>query len=185
MGRERSVEATPWTYGGRRVGLPFAADIPYDFRPAGRRHSVIQDVLDVMAPWTSSRRQPPIGTAVLREQFFDIVVELEPGMRPVWAIHRGHHARNPQPSPFVKLPGRAPTTNYFTVHVDGTPNQPLVVRAYPGNEVPPLPWMASAEHYHWPIERIYAYWRKHAYVWRDTIAVRETETARGPAWFRR
>jgi hypothetical protein len=100
---------------------------------------------------------------------------------PWWGIHAGHHARQPQASPFVKINWRTlERTDLFTVELTQTPGRPKLVRAYPGDYIPPLPWMNSARDADGGIRACLEYWRGHAYVYRPGLMIRRAER---PDWF--
>ncbi|QQS21734.1 hypothetical protein IPM09_04420 [Candidatus Saccharibacteria bacterium] len=100
----------------------------------------------------------------------------------IWAEHAGHHAKSRGLSPFVKRRW-VPKTSWFTVHLVGTVQNPVVVRAYPGDEHPPLPWMASAADCGWERGALVEYWRTHAYPWRDTLARQGSQSPTPPSWY--
>lgn len=183
----RSVQLTSWTYYGARVGVPFAADIPPKFRHDGTWRNAVQRVLNRVQP-SKDGVLPAVVTCCLSDAaFYRLAASVPVGGIREWGVHAGHHARNPGLSPFVRLPYSTPCTSLFTVHLDGTVSKPLVVRAYPGEEIPPLPWMSSARSSLWRMSDITAYWRTHAYVLcPDGGPMRPgTQVTKPPAWFTR
>lgn len=89
-----------------------------------------------------------------------------------WGIHRGHKAKNPQPSPFVMLlPDEAIKTRWLTIEMVGTPLAPELIRVYTGGEyIPPLPWQTSAREADGSIDPdCIEYWETHAYVYLQSI----------------
>ena len=170
-----------WTYRGANVQVPRTADIPPKFWSQGPRGEVVQRVLDMVEPWHEG--DDPIETKQLdRDWFMPIVVPLN-GRTPWWGIHAGHHARVPQASPFIKLDfNRLTPTDLFTVELVQTPQRPKLVRAYPGDYIPPLPWMASASSAQGGIAACRTFWCNHAYVYMKSTMV---SRRRQPDWFRK
>lgn len=172
---------SPWRYQNKEVQVPQSADIQPVYRSSGDRRGVVQRVLNQLRPW--SGKHGTVGTLRFRDQRFNaIVVPLNDGEVPVWGVHAGHKARDPQESPFVVVDDR-PKTDHFTIELTGTPSQPRLVRAYPGLYVPPLPWMLSAEQAIGGIEGCVEFWREHAYVEFEN-SIRAGSKRRAPSWFK-
>jgi hypothetical protein len=171
-----------WTFQGRAVQVAGTADIPSQYRsdrPMGR---IVQRVLDMIEPWEEG--DDPIETKRLAGvRLAPLIVPLS-GRVPFWGIHAGHKSRSPGPSPFVGVNfDSLRPTDLFTVELVWTSEEPLLVRAYPGNYIPPLPWMSSAAQAHCNIEECEDFWSRHAYVYRSTL-MRQRE-AQPPHWFRK
>lgn len=164
-----------WKYKGRRVTVAPTADIPAEYREGSRGHTVVQTVLDDME-W----REDPIETVFDMDPLPEIVIRVGSRVRR-WAKHVGHRARNVQLSPFVVA--RKSWTSSFTVELVGLVDNPLLVRAYPGEYIPPLPWQRSAEYADGGLEACKAFWREHAYVYRPSRVVTGSETGITPVWF--
>ncbi len=172
---------SPWSYKGAPVQVPSTADIQPVYRNTGDRQDVVQTVLNRLRPWSGKRGV--VETMRFRDQKFNaIVVPLEEGEVPIWGVHAGHKARNPQESPFVSVDW-TPKTSCFTIELLGSPNQPRLVRAYPGTYVPPLPWMLSAEQAIGGVGACIEFWRAHAYVELQN-SIRANEKRRAPSWFK-
>ena len=125
-----------WTYRGVPVKVASTADIPWLYRLGRPCDHVVQEILNSMEPWDTSEASE---TVVGFEPMAVVVTPVGDRTR-VWAQHAGHHARNVGFSPFVRTFGEKLETTEFTILVVGPPKSPLLVRAYPGNEMPPLPW---------------------------------------------
>lgn len=166
-----------WTYRGVRVGVPWTADIPAPFRLGGDLDFIVQEILDDMDPWDEE------GVSDTFEDFDlmrALVVSVE-GRHRIWAKHVGHRARWVQESPFVRTNGEVPLTTQFTVMMMGTPEAPRLVRAYPGDFIPPLPWQHIDTPELWL--RSLEFWRTHAYVYGPERVIPGSETETIPTWF--
>jgi hypothetical protein len=166
-----------WKYRGVGVRVPATADIPHRYKPQGRDGYIVQEILDGTEPW--NRGQDPIETIVDLDQPVRAIIVPIKGRRVVWATHAYHYAKRVQVSPFVRtLPVM---TNSFTVVMAGTPTEPMVVRAFPGEYAPPLPWQRHRD----PTEDLESlnFWRRHAYVYSSRLVVHGSITSDVPAWF--
>jgi hypothetical protein len=170
-----------WTYRKQNVQVPRTADIPPQFWPRDTRGAIVQRVLDSVKPWQNG--DDPIETMKFEDvRFMPIVVPLD-GQEPWWGIHAGHHARVPKPSPFIRVDfDLLEKTNLFTIELEGTAHRPRLVRAYPGDYIPPLPWMSSARNADGGMKACLEFWRTHAYVFRRNAM--RSRTGRVPDWFR-
>lgn len=170
-----------WKYRGRDVQVPRTADIPPQFWSTRERSRAVQRVLDMVEPWRNG--DDPIEThPVEGERFMPIVVPLN-GRRPMWGIHAGHKAKKPQASPFIRIDyDLTPRTDMFTIELEQSPERPRLVRAYPGDYIPPLPWMVSAKDADGGKQACVDFWRRHAYVFRRSVILRRFDHA--PDWFR-
>lgn len=169
-----------WSYSGKTVTIVPTADIPTRYRPNGSQPEVVQYVLDRTPRWTSE--ESPIETVTIPWRLPRIVVDLS-GLREkiFFARHVGHHARVVQQSPFVRL--NSPVfTSEFTIELIGDPDRPRLVRAYPGDYIPPLPWQNSARDADGGIEFCREYWNHHAYLFSHTLVVGE-RSHRAPSWY--
>ena len=166
-----------WMYRGIPVRVPASADIPAPYRRGGRQASIVQEILDDMKPWGSD------GVSETVEGFDPmpaLVIPVEDRER-IWARHAGHHAKSVQCSPFVRVDGVIPTTTIFTVMMMGTPESPMLVRAYPGDYTPPLPWQ-RIRHEEDRSESL-MFWQEHAYVYGRLRVVAGSECETSPDWF--
>lgn len=170
-----------WTYRGVNVQVPRTADIPPQFWSSKERSQAVQRVLDTVKPWRQG--EDPIETQRLDgERFMPIVVPLN-GRNPIWGIHAGHHAKKPQASPFIQVDfDRIERTDLFTIELVQTPRRPKLVRAYPGDYIPPLPWQASAGAADGGRRACLDFWRTHAYVFRRSAVRSRVRFA--PDWYR-
>lgn len=168
-----------WNYRGANVQVPRTADIPPQFWPNGRLSAIVQEVLNTVEPWQDG--DDPIETETFQDELFlPIVVPLQ-GRKPWWGIHAGHHARQPQASPFIQVDfDLIAKTNRFTIELMQSAQRPKLVRAYPGDYIPPLPWMGSAAHADGGRQACLNFWRRHAYVYRRQAMLRRRPE---PAWF--
>jgi len=169
-----------FTYAGNNVLVPHHADIPVEFKPRGRMAWVVQRALNGLDPWNPG--EDPVETVEFDDPttFLEIVVEND-GVQPIWGIHVGHKARHPQQSPFIRTSGSH--TNEFTIELVGTPNQPRLVRAYPGDYIPPLPWQNSARDAVGGMQACLEFWRTHSYILRPGLMQNRGASAEPPSWF--
>jgi hypothetical protein len=165
---------------GQRVTVSPTADIPTIYRPGQELGAMAQKALDAVKPWR--RGEDPIETVTVARRLKAIVVPID-GREVLWARHRGHHARKVSASPFVRLE-RPATTVYFTVELAGSPTQPRLVRAYPGDYIPPLPWQNSVESAYDGVESAVTFWRENAYVLTSGVVVPGSTSHRAPSWFK-
>lgn len=163
-------------YEGTPVVVARTADISNSYRPGGKLSYVVQQVLDQLKPWDD--HDLPAFTAHISRRVYHQVVGVVKPEDVFWAVHRGHKAKQPGLSPFIR-PSGAPQTSYFTVEMAGTPSSPLLVRAYPGAYMPPLPWM-----HHTMSSKSYAceFWSRHAYVYHEAL-VRGSIVNDPPSWY--
>lgn len=170
----------PWFYRGTPVYVPPTADIPPEYRLGTHYKSgeLVQQVLNQTPPW--EKGEDPIETIDLKYGVVAIVVPTF-GAPVMWAKHAGHHAQEVGLSPFIKA--ERSYTRQFTVELAGVPSRPMVVRAYPGDYMPPLPWMRTAPRADGGREACLAYWRTHAYVLTSTVTVPDSESVMPPDWF--
>lgn len=165
-----------FTYRGSNVGVPSTADIPTNYQFGRQGAWAVREALGCLEPW--DKGDDPIETVQLSRVVPAIVVPT--GGRPVsWGKHVGHKAKHVQVSPFIRV-GRS-LTDLFTIELVGTVGAPSLVRAYPGDYIPPLPWMNSAEWACGGYESCVKFWRTHAYVYSDSIV--RSLGDRSPSWF--
>lgn len=143
------------------------ADIRWWLRPSREGH-LVQRVLDNMAPWDDWEEGAFLIEThkLVGQSFTPTTVEITvSNAKIVRGIHVEHTARKVGLSPFVDIPDEdLPKTNLLTVEIAGSPESPIITRAYPGDYVPPLPWMGSARQaYPDGRQTCEMYWRNHAY----------------------
>lgn len=169
-----------WVLRGVPVVVSETADIRTPYRIGHPSAYIVQDVLSQIRNWPEGktmvltvgqlkRRQPRIAVERLRET------------RVVWGQYVGHYEPKVQLSPFVIV--RGGMTSSFTVEVVGGFDRPMLVRAYPGEYMPPLPWQLSAGDAMGGKEACMEYWRTHAYVHSTSLVRAGTGTDKAPDWF--
>jgi hypothetical protein len=172
----------PFMYNGQRVQISPFSDIPYEMRSNGRYATLVQTVLDQTEPWAAS--ESPIEGRYFSIPVRPVSVEVPAGVSRVWGVHRGHKARTPGLSPFVDIHVDERLMGYVTIELGGSPDKPLLIRAYGGEYTPPLPWMMSAKDADGGREACLRYWQSHAYLSRTLRMIKEgTSTTEAPDWF--
>jgi len=169
-----------FTYKGVKVSIPFTAEIPTDFRPGHQRAGLVQSMLDELDPWRGG--EDPIQTNEFDQNFRALVVAND-GRLPFWGVCGWHKAKQPELSPFIDLRS-TPRTNLLTIELVDSPKKPRLVRVYPGDYTPPLPWQKSA---HWAdggTQACREFWKKHSYVFAPNRIAHGTRTGSAPHWFR-
>lgn len=168
-----------YTLNGVKVFVPPTADMPRYFRSDGRFAPCVQTVLDKIEPWQEG--EDPIET---HQAWYKTNLTVVPvGDLPrIWALHRGHTASKVEVSPFVIM-DRPSLTSLITVELAGTPKKPKLVRAYPGNYIPPLPWQRTANKAAGGYESCVAFWRWCAYVHTANLVIPGSERSNPPVWF--
>ena len=117
MGASRRAPLDRWRYRGVDVIVAETADIPAQYRQGHALADVVQRTLNSIKPWTRGNFPEKGVTIELDIELKQIVVPVD-GLLPIWGKHAGHHARNVQVSPFVKL-ARPQLTSRFTVELTG------------------------------------------------------------------
>lgn len=168
-----------FVYQDTPVSIPFTADIPTDFRPGRSRAHTVQQLLDMTDPWKDG--DDPIETNQVDGRMRCLTVPND-GRQPIWAVHVGHKARQPQLSPFIETRIQ-PLTQLLTIELAGTPERPRLVRVYPGDYTPPLPWQNSAKDADGGREYCLTYWRSHSYLFSPRVVQGRTCTTTPPNWF--
>lgn len=157
----------PYTYHNNPILIPRHAEVSAVFRDRdGVLGEVIQEVLDNVEPW--EKGEDPIETFDLPHRIGSRVVALTAAEKPLWAINPHHKARQPGLSPFITLlptDGRN-SVDIGTLELSGTIEKPILTRVYPGDYMPPLPWMASAPKADGGRPACVDYWQSHAFVLR-------------------
>lgn len=171
-----------WKCGGQNVYISPTADIPNGYRPGHRYSSLVQRLLEGVEPW--ERDLNPIETFYDLKEPLRAIVTPNNGRKPVWGIHVGHKARRPELSPFVHGDGELEFTRSLTVELAGSPSQPKIVRIYPGEYVPPLPWQVSAWDADGGMEACREFWSGHSYIYERALIQRGTQTNTIPNWYK-
>lgn len=170
--------STFWNYYGEPVRQAATGEVPLEYRPGKLYAPLVQDAINCMRLRASDRET--WVTIDVREDLRELVVAA--GNRPrIWGVHVGHRARDPRVSPFVKH--RDTFTRRLTVHVAQRDGNLLLVRVYPGEYRPPLPWQNSARNEPGGDATCRKFWREHAYVYNPRDLVRGTQTDSVPDWF--
>lgn len=209
QGRHKELTLQGLTFGEVGVAVPRTADITPVFYQGEEYMWLLQDALDVLfEDWQEAgdtkqgqhhmwpdRNHGPSLTLELDEEdpvLYPNVVQVSSDEKRLWAIHADHAARRAQPSPFVRRcradqpkPGMLAIgpVRSLTIELAGTAERPALVRAYPGEYQPPLPWMASAKNAEGGVAESRQYWLSHAYV-ADPAAMAGKVWAASPVWFR-
>lgn len=171
-----------WSYNGVRVSIAPSAEIFPGFRPHERYGKHVQEFLDEMEPWEPSN-DPLSETA---DSLFELpaIIALNNGRKPVWGIHTRHTARNPGLSPFLHGSGEIQMTRELTVELVGTITQPRIIRVYPGDYMPSLPWQVSAESEEGGKATSIHFWRNHSFIYDPSVIQDRKHTSRAPEWYR-
>lgn len=169
----------PWKYQGCIVLVSPTADIPTEYRMGKRCAAVVQEVLDEIPPWQEG--DDPIETVTDFDVAMPHIVVPRDGGEVLWAKHKGHHARRVGLSPFVTV--ARSYTRAFTVEMTGSSEQPRLVRAYPGDYIPPLPWQNSARSADGGRDACLSFWRQYAYIYRPSLVVPGSVSETPPEWF--
>jgi hypothetical protein len=172
-----------YTYAGENLKISPYADMPRTMRPGGLFEYQVQELISSITPWEDG--DDPIETME-----FDIPIHpmaLPRGYAVVtWGVHRGHRAKNPGLSPFVTRGTPHELMGIITVELKGTPESPLLTRAYGGDYTPPLPWMTSAKEAPDGVQECRDYWQTHAFLMRSSSLIAAgTLTKTPPEWFTR
>lgn len=174
---------TTYVYEGRRVEIPRVADVSAQMMPDGLYGALVQATLNGVDPW--EREQSPIETVEFGGEFIKPMAVPIAGQEVRWGVHLYHKAAQPQPSPFVEqFDMEAVPTNLLTIELCGTPEKPVLVRAYGGDYIPPLPWMASAKKADGGLKACWDFWRARAYYSPGfKLIKRKTHATALPEWF--
>jgi hypothetical protein len=164
--------------------IPAAAEVSGAFLPHGGGifKEIIQKILDTLEPW--ERGEEPIETFHLPTQVGSRVMALAGRETPLWGVNPHHKARNPGLSPYAMLHRNDPRqrTDSATIELMGSVERPILTRAYPGEYMPPLPWMKSVSQAPDGKEGSIAFWQEHAFVLREGNAPAQL-TGQAPEWY--
>ena len=143
---------------------------------------VVQRIFDSIEPWEVG--EDPIETFLLPRRIGARAVLLATTEAPLWGVNPHHKARRPDLSPYIGLDSVDPrnTTKTATLELTGTVERPILTRAYPGEYMPPLPWMSSARKADGGRQACIDYWNSHAYILRDSNPPHEL-TNEPPEWY--
>ncbi len=186
------------TFGEAKVVVPDHADISPQFAAGGiDRTWLLQAALDELRDewnestpeerkrlWPSSNRGPEL-TLILEPEDPELlleVVSVKPIDDPVWAFHANHKAHRKQPVPFVRRQPSDLVAESISIMLVGTADKPILARAYPGDYVPPLPWMGSAKYAEGGATACLKYWRHHAYLY-DRRVMEGFVSDTPPVWY--
>lgn len=179
-------ETSAYEYLGNRVFIPRGAEVSAAFRPGqdGTFVDDVQDAIDEIEPWEQG--EDPIYTFNLPRAIGATVARLAEVEVPVWGVNPHHKARNPGLSPYVLLGRDDPRTRTreVTLELAGTPDRPLLTRVYPGEYMPPLPWMQTARRADGGMDACVRYWRGHAFISKPSNRpLSLSQTHRPPDWY--
>lgn len=172
-----------YNFQGQDIYIPPPADLTRAFWPDGTFAPNVQRAIDTIEPWDQGEQA--IKTFDIARKLGAAVVEVEEDEPILWGVHKHHKANKPGLSPFVNIPDATHPRRFTydaTIHLVGTPDKPLLVRAYPGEYIAPLPWMMSAKDAPGGKEACREFWDGHAYIFRDHIVTDLTPQA--PEWHR-
>lgn len=172
---------TIWTYNGREVRVSPVADIPNALQMGSKYERLVQRALRSVPPWEEG--ESPHVTVRVRPLLWEPVV-LNNGRMPKWGIYIGHRFEQVDVSPFLQLPKGedAPTTHALTIEMSGTPDHPVIERAYAGQYLPPLPWEHKANWEDGGIAACATFWRLYSRVYRPKLIKGELRSD-PPEWF--
>ena len=174
-----------YTYRENTVEISRHAEVGGLFLPGrdGPFSRLVQEALDQIEPWEEG--EDPIHTFDLSRRIGSRVVAVAVEEPLIWAVNQHHKARQPRESPFVRLPAGDPrnTTDVATLQLTGTVEKPELTRVYPGEYMPPLPWMTSARKAPGGVENCTEFWNGHAFVFREKHPPHSI-TNQAPDWHR-
>lgn len=171
-----------YTYDGRFLKIAPRADVQPELFPGQKYSHHVQQLLDSIEPWSPKQRTVR-QTMAFRSALLPMAVPTQ-GARVIWGIHRDHQASRPGLSPFVDRPVPANWLGTMTIELVGSPETPMLVRAYGGEYTPPLPWMMSARESRQIQLDAQRYWHSHAYLLLDDSLIRRgTRRTHPPTWF--
>lgn len=171
----------PW---GKELQIPPTADIQGPLWPDGKWGHLVQRLLNQIEPWNG--RRYVIKTQNFNNKIPPMAVPVEVNTPLIWGIRRGHKASAPGLSPFAKRrhvvipPG---LKGLITVELCGSPEKPMLPRAYGGKYTPPLPWMTTARSAPGGKDSCLKYWQNHAYLGAEWLIRPGTQTYAPPEWF--
>lgn len=172
-----------YTYNGKKVIVPRGAEVAGIFgtRPGAPFQELVQETLNAVDPWEAG--QDPIETFSLPVAIGARVVALATSEVPLWGVNPHHRARTPGVSPYAIIDRRDSrgSTTTATLELAGTPDKPVLTRVYPGEYMPPLPWMSTAKNAPGRMRECVEYWSTHAYIFKnnDTIPL----SPEAPDWY--
>jgi len=170
----------PWKYNAVTVGTSRTAEIASSCLPGQRYAPYVQWAITGLA----NRGEGSVFTVRNLSVHIPVVVVPNDGQMPFWGIHVGHKARTPQPSPFVEVRGMLATTTSLTIELVGAPKEPLLVRAHPGEFIPPLPWQVSAGNADGGVEACEEFWSGHSFVYAPNL-IKGPRAEGAPDWYHR
>lgn len=168
-----------YRYRGQQVFIPPRAEVSRVLLPDGEYAAFVEEILEGVAPW---RGQEGVIETVTGFPEMPLLIVLTPSamrQRINWGKHRKHTASAVQLSPFVEAPYAV--TNAITIELVGTLQQPTLVRAYPGEYSPPLPWQRSAPQADGGMQACVKYWSTHAYAYHPSVVDGNATNTR-PDW---
>jgi hypothetical protein len=171
-----------YQYRSTEVVIPEGAEIAPAFHPEiGAYREIAQIALSCISPWRS--HQQKVFTARLPVRIYASSVELAPNEEPYWGVNPEHTAREPGLSPYIDLAEEdaRDRTNAVTIELSGSFKQPALTRLYPGEYIPPLPWMRSARRVQGGVAACVSYWKHHAYIMRPGNPV--DLNSQSPTWY--
>ena len=149
-----------WKYNGIGVRVLSSAEIPRLYRLGAKWDYCVQQALNKVPQWKGS----PVGGLIYTASELNcrvprMIVPVA-NRKIIWAEHTMHRGKVIEPSPFVFCKEELVST--LTVVLGGTVQRPRLLRAFPGEYAPPLPWQKHVDRKSLGASRVF--WRKHAYV---------------------
>ncbi len=177
------ITTMPYHFQGNYIYIPPGAEVSEAFLPqtVGGFREELQLALNEIEPWQDQAHI--VKSFKLSRMISTRVVKLEFLEAPLWGVNPHHKAKNPGLSPYVVIDnfdGRQ-GTNRATLELVGEVERPSLIRAYPGDYLPPLPWMVSAETSPAGLDGCIDYWNSHAFIYRTSGP---ELTYEAPEWYR-
>lgn len=171
--------------------VPQAELIPPFSKPDRTTRRLMQDALDECHDdasenprhydWSNGKVNSFTLVLEPHESVPDYVIERGDEDEIVWGKCCFHTARSPKLSPFV-LRQEPESSHELTIELIRAKGRMLLVRAYGGGYMPPLPWQASAAGYPGGIDASQAFWRSHAFVMTKQVLGQSRYVKSPPAW---
>lgn len=174
-----------YSYKGNPVFVPCNVEIPKSFRPgkSGPLFEVFQEALNTIEPWNMG--DDPIETIEIPYKIGARAVKLTTHEDPIWQINLSENAKDREVTPHIELShdDERRLTNKITVELKSLPKHPLLMRAYPGEYIPPLPSLLPANAGAEAFEESLDYWNTHALLYNQRCTPGDLQ--KPPSWYGR
>lgn len=167
-----------WTYNGREVRVSPIADITNALQMGSKYERLVQRALETVPAWEDG--ETPHWTITTNRTLWQTVTP-NYGQMPQWGVHRAHRFQNVDVSPFLHVENNTGTRE-LTIELSGTPNDPVIERAYAGHYQPPLPWQQNVIWTPDSYRESLAFWRLFSYVYRERLVISPLYR-QPPEWF--